>query len=375
MRAAPTGCDTAQIDSQMKVLYSAFIQSSGSDANLQAGYVRGGFHDCAPAVKEKPKSGCNGSLRSEGNVFANSRLVATIESVTSKRNEMAPCVSYADSFMLAYAAGIKTGADLSIVSLLVDSSNPREDSEDGETDADSENNVNLPSPVSTDIAGILKFYEDRHLTLRDLVVSNVVGHSFGSVRSFRVTENTPLRNFTVTPNGVGPFYTAHLLWRFEKGSDQDLAAFFTLRSDQALVNDPNGRNILKSYARYHITGPQKGGKGKGKGKGNSKVKQAIRMFWTGNEARKALKDFQIFSVKMSQLSGKIMTGDDSFVIPSSAFTLKRESKGWDGPKDLPYNGRDVDQTLNPVLSDIEEQDKPWSKVKPNFFKDVFTKVP
>lgn len=367
--AAPAGCTTAEIDSQMKILYKSFLDSSRTNANLLAGYVRGGFHDCATAVAEKPKSGCNGSLRSEGGAFANSRLRPTIESVTTKRNDLGPCVSFADSFMLAYAAAVKVGADLSIVTLLVDASTPREDFADDETDEDSDGRLNLPSPRDSDIAGILKFYTDRKMTLRDLVVSNAIGHSFGSVRSFSLTEDLPLRNFSITPNGVGPFYSAHLLWRFETSSETDLQGFFTLNSDQSLVADAGGREILNSYAKYRLTGP------KGKGNGKSQGKQGIRMFWSGSQARNALQDFQVFSVKMSQLSGTIITGEDSFAIPSAAFTLKRESAGWDGSKDLPYNGRDVDQTLNPALSDMEDQDKPWSKVGPNFFRDVFTKVP
>lgn len=369
--AAPSGCTTAEIDSQMKDLYNSFLESSRTDGNLLAGYIRGGFHDCATAIAEKPKSGCNGSLRSEGDVFANIRLQATIESVTSKKNALAPCVSFADSFLLAYSAGVKAGADLSIVPLLVDASTPREDFADGETDKDSEDNLNLPSPRDPDIAGILKFYTDRKMTLRDLVVSNAIGHSFGSVRSFSLTSVQPLRNFSITPHGVGPFYVAHLLWRFSTESETDLNGFFTLSSDQSLVADAGGREILNSYAKFRLTGS----KGRGRGKGKSGGTEGIRMFWSGSQARLALRDFQVFSVKMSQLSDKIITGEDSFAIPSEAFDLKRESAGWDGPKDLPYNGRNIDQTLNPDLSDLEDQDKPWSKVGPNFFKNVFTKVP
>lgn len=365
-QGAPTICDTNTIDRQMKTLYAAFLKSSSEDSSLLAGYVRGGFHDCATATKGKPKSGCNGSLRNEGDARPNARLASTIESVTTKRDELAPCVSYADGFMLAYSAGVKTGAGLSIVSLLVNPSMPRDDAGDDEDDGDERGRIQLPNPTSRNFSNLLEFYTDRKLTLKDLISSNAVAHSIGSVRSRDVDALFPVNNFTAFPARAGPFYTAHLLWRFETNSERDLLGFFTLPSDQTLVSEKSGRDILNTYGRYKVIGPQKAGK---------KSNQKIRLSWTGKESRVMLLDFQLFSVRMSQLSGRIMTGEDSFDIPTSAFKLRRTSKGWDGSKDLPFTGTDLNQDLNPALSEFKEADKSWSKVGKNFFTETFTKLP
>lgn len=363
VHAIPAPCSVEQTELEMKALYASFVSLTSSDASLAAGFIRGGFHDCATANMDKPKSGCNGSLRNEGDARPNARLVTMIGVVTSKRNEIAPCVSYADAFMLAFAAGTKTTTGLSIAPLVANPASPREDSEDDETDVDSEGRLQLPNPGSRDFSQLLEFYTDRKMTLNDLISSNAIGHSVGSVRSRDVDALFPLNNFTAIPNRGGPFYSAHLLWRFDTSSERDLSGFFTLPSDQTLVSDQRGYNVFQSYSRYNILGPKSAGR---------ESDQKVRLSWTGAQSRVVMYDYQQFAVRMSQLSGDIMTGDKSFSIPSSASELKRERAGWDGKNDLPFTGTGLDKDLNPALSDIAEEDKSWVKVGTNFFKTFQT---
>lgn len=356
--AVPALCPTETVEAQMKSLYSSFRVLTTNNPSLLAGFIRAGFHDCATTTRSKPNSGCNGSLREEGTARPNARLEPSIATVTAKVDEIAPCVTYADGFMLAYSAAVRTATGLSIVPLLVDPSNPRTDSADGVTDADEQNRLQLPNGGSVNFTELLVFYTDRKMTVRDLISSNAIGHSVGSVRSRDVDALFPVNNFTAIPNRGGPFYTAHLLWRFDTGSDRDLKGFFTLPSDKTLVSNPAGYQIFDSYAAYNILGSS--------GK--------IRFAWTGAESRSTLLDFQLFSVKMSQLSGDIMTGAKSFVIPSAASQLRRESAGWDGSNDLPFTGTGLNQDLNPALSDLPDEEKSWNKVGPTFFQ-TFNELP
>lgn len=356
--AEPALCSTELIGSQMKYLYSSFRDITTNDANLLAGFIRGGFHDCATTTRNKRNSGCNGSLRDEGSARPNARLVSTIKTVTEEVDATAPCVSYADAFMLAYSAAVKTATDLSIVPLLVDPSNPRTDSIDGDTDADEQNRLPLPNGGSVNFTELLQFYTDRKMTVRDLISSNAIGHSVGSVRSRNVDALFPINNFTAVPDRGGPFYTAHLLWRSDTGAEQDLKGFFTLPSDRTLTSDPAGYRIFDSYAAYKIL--------RSSGK--------IRFSWTRAESRRTLLDFQLFSVKMSQLSGDIMTGAKSFVIPRAASKLKRESAGWDGPRNRRFTGTRLSKDFHPAMSKITDEEKPWNKVGPAFFQ-TFNEMP
>lgn len=361
-------CSTSNIDSEMKALYAHFVNAASQDGNLQAGFIRAGFHDCATTVFGKPNTGCNGSLRSEGNVGPNFRLQPTIEFITSAKDLLAPCVSHADTFLIAYAAACKTGAGISIVTLLVDPSYPRSDVADGVVDENEGGRLSLPSPRS-DFTELVNFYAERGMDARDLASSLAIGHAFGSVRSRLEDPEFLLDNFTVTPNKAAPFFTSHLLWRTETNAEKDLEGFHTLPSDMALGSDPAGLSILKEYARYKIMGSGKPSRGNGHGGG-----EKLRFSWTGFQEQRALKDFQVFSVKMSQLTGDIMTNGGGFNIPSAANTLRKMTLGWDGPQNGNFVAKGFSADLNPQLSSKSDNQKVWSKVGPNFFQK-FTEVP
>lgn len=354
-------CSTGDVQSQMQLFYKKAVSSSLRDSGLQAGLLRAGFHDCISTTTEKPDSGCNGSLRSEKERMArnNARLGPTIDFVVNTRDSLATCISYADAFVLGYCAAVKTAAGLSIVTLMVNPSFPRTDVPDGVDDLTSDGRVLLPNPtVGFDTN--LQFYAERGLTATDLVVSNVVGHAIGSFRNRVDGSEFPLNNFTATPNVVGPQYAAHLLWRHENSDDTDLKGFATLRSDLSFVASSTGRDILSKYASFKLIG----------GNQNSK----IRMSWTGAQKKKVLADFQRFSVKMGQVSGKVMTGQASIKDPDYVDDLKRSTKDWDGPRDEFETGSKQDIDQNPQLSDTPDDEKPWFKVSKNFFSTVYSKV-
>lgn len=360
------GCSTAEIEAGMKLLYSHFVNAACQDGNLQAGFIRAGFHDCITTVPGMPATGCNGSLRNEADFRANARLGPIIEFITSARDSLAPCVSYADSFLLAYAGGVKCGTGISIVAHLVDPRNPRKDVDIGITDADSNGASSLPSPFDGH-EKLVAFYGARNMSMYDLAVSNAVGHSFGSARVFGQGPPFLLKNFTAIPTRVGPLYAAHLLWRSKNNAVEDLKGFFTLRSDQALTTTSEGVAILERYARYKLTGS--GNPDKKNGKGGH---QKLQFYWTGFEEHQLLLDFQLFSVKMSQLTGDMMTNSADFNIPSEAYTLRKMASGWDGPQNDVFISRGSSVELNPELKGDADNAKSWfhvsSEDKIMFFK-------
>lgn len=355
MSFAQSGCTTAMVEEQMQKLYQSLVQMSFTNAPFQAGLLRAGFHDCATTNLVQIDSGCNGSLRNEKEVRNNLRLVPTIDKVVSTRNGLAPCVSYADAFLLGYAAAVKTAAGLSIVRLLVDPGRPRADVPDGVGDfGDTEGTVQLPSPVVPDSGDLIAFYAARQMTMEDLIISNVIGHAIGSVRARPADAVFPVNNFTAAPSEAGPLYAGHLLWRDDTGSETDLRGFTTLPSDQALVADPNGRALLEQYATFRLLGA------------NTRHER-IRFSWNLRQHREALRAFQRFSVKMSQLSGSIMRGDSSFRLPTDVDTLRSSTRGWDGPREIRLNPRDADEEVNPALSETSDIEKPWFRVGQDFF--------
>lgn len=252
----PGPCSVAFVDSQIKTLYESLLCITERDGRLRAEFIRRGFHDWATTTTSKPYSGCNGSLRNEGASNTNARLGKKITVVTLKVNEIVFCVSYPNAFMIAYAAAVKTATGVSTVSLIVDSSKTRLDAENGETDADNQNKLQLLSGGSTDFSQLWKFYTDRKMTVMDMITSIAIGHSLGSVRSKTLDALFPVKHFTAVLNRGGPFYTTHLLWRFETMSARELKVFLTLLSDRTLVSDPRGNNIFKTYARYQLLGSE-----------------------------------------------------------------------------------------------------------------------
>lgn len=72
-----------------------------ANTRLIPGFIRATFHDCIPAVKSKPESGCNGSLRFalELAVAGNARLSPVIDELRRILGTDS-CVSYADAIQI-----------------------------------------------------------------------------------------------------------------------------------------------------------------------------------------------------------------------------------------------------------------------------------
>lgn len=300
--AAPTSSCSKTMKQDMKDLYDAFIKITKEDILHRAAFIRAGFHDCVATTPRKPDSGCNGSLRFELQNPNNVRLVSGVNKIVSTTDELAPCVSYADAFMLAYTAAFAVGGNNVLKwDGLVDPSNPRTDSETGDF-SDDQGNIDLPDPFTFDFNVLLKFYTDRGMNAEDLVISTVVGHSLGGF-------DDPFDNadtvFPFTPRNdfVSSLYAVNLLNGYITGTG-NLEGFNMLPSDLALATDAQGREILADLAvsktfedfeaHYEQIVPKVV---EGNGLGN---------VWPPQGRKRTSDVFKKFSIKMSKLTGASM---------------------------------------------------------------------
>lgn len=277
-----SSCTTAEIEADYATLKQSFATEIVRDPTLIPAYVRAAFHDCFPATSDKPKSGCNGSIRLPGEQAqpANQNLLFAIASVINAA--FGTCVSVADAIQLASAVAIKAAGGPDIVSDVVDSSKPREDALVDDTVAGE-----LPSPGGNH-AQLLEIYRRKGFDDVDLVSSSAGGHSLGRFSRLIVADRVPFTNETTVISG---HYSFNLVQK--RASGTNLNGFNTLRSDDALNEDVGSRAKLDSYAGC----TQSGG-------------ACSPDFSTGLTILNA--DFRKFLIKLSQLDGvKVKQVEDS----------------------------------------------------------------
>lgn len=295
------GCDKF-MHRDMKKLFDEFRKIVKDNTALRAAYIRAGFHDCVSTTPRKPDSGCNGSLRFELGNINNVRLVDAVNSIVSTTDRVAPCVPYADAFLLAYTASFAVAGNNALRwDSLVDPNNPRVDSNTGDF-SDDQGSVNVPNPLTFDFNELLRFYQDRGMNAEDLVVSTVVGHSLGFIDD--PTDGPgPLFPFTPKNDFVSSLYAINLLNKNVTGAG-NLEEFFTLPSDDALMLNPEGRTILADLAvgktfeefaaQYQKIVPKVV---EGNGLGN---------VWPPQGKKRTSDVFVSFSIKLSKLTGDSM---------------------------------------------------------------------
>lgn len=289
----------------MKHLYHHYRNIVRGDPILRAAYVRAGFHDCFPASTYKRNSGCNGSLRFEISKEANIRLIDATNSILRARDDETRCVSYADAFLIAYAAAIREAGGWPIVDCLVDYENPREDSLTGDW-ADDEETLILPNNFANDFDNLYSRFKERFFTEADMVVSNFVGHSLGGFMrptGFSGGEKTRLVPFTSNSRTISPLYGVNLLWRSTTTDSRDLDGFHTLHSDLAIMRDQRGLDLL---ANFVVGGSVEDFEDFRIGTGST-----LETEWPREGRLRTAKAFAYFSVVMSQLSGERLIRDNA----------------------------------------------------------------
>lgn len=207
-----------------------------STRGLAANFLRAGFHDCITATRSKPGSGCNGSLRFELQERGNGRLNLAIDTLRPLVEKS--CIGWADAIMLAVEATMRVtgGPRVRLVNFFV----PRKDATEADVVAGQ-----LPSPRS-DYNTLKSFYERKGLSERDLVSSSVGGHALGGFRR----GGGDVQPFTPSQERVTNEYAINLV-RKTLRNESNADGFNTLDSDDALVSDAVGLQLLTRYAGWN----------------------------------------------------------------------------------------------------------------------------
>lgn len=237
--AAVTNSCRISMRNDMLRIYNQFHRIASSEPAMRAAFLRAGFHDCAPVSSAKRDSGCNGSLRLELEDDANTRLTTAVRRIMAFKRNVSPCVSYADSIMLAYTASVIAMGDFGLAwDTLVDPNNPRPDSNTPDFLV-STGKLDLPSGGTTDFGQLFRYYQARGMSGMHVVASLMVGHSVGGFG-----KEEPISQFLPSTNSAPSLYGINLLSRSKSGTD--LSGFNTLPSDRALINHENAKNALST---------------------------------------------------------------------------------------------------------------------------------
>lgn len=265
---------------------------------MRAAFLRAGFHDCAPVTSSKADSGCNGSLRLELGHRANSRLITAMREIEGFKRSVSPCVSYADSIMLAYTASVNAMGDFGFTwDTLVDPASPRADSDTPDF-SDSEGSLDLLSGGTSDFADLFWYYRARGMTAYHLVASLMVGHSVGGFG-----RPGSILQFLPSTNAAPSLYGTNLLYQ-SRFNTSDLNGFHTLPSDKALMSRFGGQYILSLLTTGRLYG-----------KSDHFIRRMASIAarssgtvapWPLNAQRNTKRLFLEFSVKMSKLRGDSM---------------------------------------------------------------------
>lgn len=292
---------------EVKAMYQIFRDKAESSGVLAAGFIRAAFHDCVTANPNDPDSGCNGSLKFEVTDINNLRLAPTMKEIESVQ-EGHPCISLADSILIAYSAASQKLRGGNVLKRLVDlRGEGRKDAagpdfalgDDGAQllNADGNPFITLPNPGDRSWANQLAFYENKLLTANDLVASLVVGHSVGG---FQVPNGGPFLLFTETsPERVNGDYCGALLVRQERSLAGNLPRFNFLPSDLSLIDDAAGVNLLKELCSVDVP---------------ERENYSLKF---GEQKDLMTERFLEFSIRMSQLTGAKLKAAGKPVLPST----------------------------------------------------------
>lgn len=229
-------CSASVRESEIQAITEDLRQRIESDSTLIAQFVRASFHDCITATTNNPNSGCNGSLRLNGEITNNNNnrlanAVAHVQQVVAST-----CMSVADGIQLAMAVALQlssTGGP-DIISQIVDPRNPR-------VDASVPDRVNGELPGRNDnFDEQVQFYTRKGFTVRDLVASCAGAHSLGGIQ-----RRGQIAPFTTDRGSVSEIYSENLVQMSTSGTNRP--GFNTLNSDEALVTNADALDILRSY--------------------------------------------------------------------------------------------------------------------------------
>lgn len=207
-----------------------------SEPNLIAAFVRAAFHDCITATPDKPKSGCNGSLRLPTELAHpnNARLGAALALIQT--SVAGTCISVADGIQLAAAVAVNEAGGPDISNQLVSAGSPRKDALAADT-VDNE----LPNRNDS-YQQSLFFYNRKGLSATDLMSSYAGGHSLGGFSSA-----SGILPFTTDDHSVSSSYSKNLVRRAD-GATGNLPGFNTLNSDAALIQNQDAVEKLRFYS-------------------------------------------------------------------------------------------------------------------------------
>lgn len=287
-----------KLSHSLKVANKMTVDGINKNPDLQPAIVRASFHDCTLVSKQRPKSGCNGSIRlpDEYNDQNNDRVVIAVDHAMNISK--ATCLSVADSLLVSMSVVVQRAKGPNVLPYIISLKRQRDDA----TESDRvQGPLDLPQSNS-DLASLIAYYKTRGFTIRDFVASTAGGHSLGafvpdasrSPTSPGSAVDTTSNILPITPASTGPTcpppelvdgsinftpentvisneYSRNVL-HFAKTSC-NLPGYNLLRSDADLTDS---KKTLRIIASYVINGDV------------------------------LIRDFARFLIKMSNLTGSIL---------------------------------------------------------------------
>lgn len=200
------------------------------DIRFAAAFIRASFHDCFTVTKKKKDSGCNGSLRLRLELAGskNARLdkLAKMVELSIVRKT---CISFADAIQIG------------VEKALLLTGGPKIFLGRGRSDAPKADSVN-ELPGLEEFSSLKAIFAKKKFTVRELVVSIIGGHSFGSFFGFKFTSN---------PNRFDNMYAVNLLHFLKQ--KKDIKGFNSLISDRGLLTDKNALFWVRFYADRSVS--------------------------------------------------------------------------------------------------------------------------
>lgn len=234
-------------------MYAVFRKKASTDGALAAGYIRAGFHDCITVNPDDPESGCNGSLQFEVGpepAFGpNRRLGPTVDDMKTVGSDF-PCISFADTILIAYAASSFVSRGGSIIGDLV--SDKLIHTDVTKPDLLPDGSLDLPNGGDSSFTGQLAFYQRKNFNARDFIASLVVGHSIGGFA--RPGTTAPIFIFTETsPTTVNGDYCGALLAARQLNLGNVAPPNFNfLPSDFSITDSAEGLGIVNTFCGIEL---------------------------------------------------------------------------------------------------------------------------